>query len=122
MNRSSEETESSEFFCFRTVSFELDGEAQKSDRKIKQYYKRLGREAPSSQHITSMRRLRDALSKEIRLFEKSKYYRGPMLQVASFDDFVIAEMIDDFSKSFPEFSQRDMGDFVRFSIYGNYIR
>jgi hypothetical protein len=99
--------------------FDDPREAETKIKKRLRYYK-LG---PYTQaEVDLLRRLKDALQKEIGKYGESKYYVGPHGEYSATEDFDTRRMIADYNAMFPEVRPAEIDWFVRFAVYCYYLR
>ncbi|HEX7506956.1 MAG TPA: hypothetical protein VF550_09300 [Polyangia bacterium] len=115
--------ETYEWVCYTILAYEIAGEsAALAERKIKRKL-RVAELGPYDQErVDSLRRLRDVLKREIRLYSKSKYYRGPTGTTANLEDYDFDKLVEDTCRDFPAISEVDMRGIVNFSLYLYYLR
>ena len=117
------ENETYAWVCYTILAYEIAGEPPAlAERKIKRKLRAKELGPYDQERVSVLRRLRDALKSEIRLYRKSNYYRGPTGATASLEDYDFDGLVDNFSRAFPEVSKADMRGNVNFSLYLFYLR
>jgi len=118
-----ERPESRDWHCFQILAYEFPADdVAEAERKIKAMLRRKKLGAYDQSRIDRLRQLKNQLQNEIRLFDKSQYYRGAKGLTAGFEDFDIDRMVLDYLWQYKDVSDKDMLGMVSFAIYAYYLR
>ncbi|MEO7779454.1 MAG: hypothetical protein ABIY63_18160 [Fibrobacteria bacterium] len=116
------EQESQISCCYKELVLEMPGEEKKANQKIQRRLRYLGLPKATPETLELLRNIRDQLSKEIGLFDKSKYHLGYTRNVTAFEDFDSDRMLRDFQQLYPSIPEEEMGPIIGFSIFAYYLR
>jgi hypothetical protein len=118
-----ETPDSIDWHCFQILAYEFEADdVAEAERKIKAMFRRKKLGIYDQTKVDRLRQLKNQLQKEIGLFGKSQYYRGPKSTTAGFEDFDIDRMVADYQPRYAEFSGKDMVAMVSFAVYAYYLR
>jgi hypothetical protein len=109
--------------CFRILAYEFpEDDRAEAQKKIKRKLKRDGLGAYDQERVDYIRSLKDDLYGEIRLFQKSKYYVGPVGSFADLRDFDFEPMVSDYRKKYSRIGEEDLRSMIGFALYLYYLR
>ncbi len=112
-----------DYTCFSDLAYEFDfSDLKEAEKKIKRKLKYYGLGKYDQERVEYIRNLKNDLFKEIRLYEKSKYYIPSTSEFAEFTDFDYESMKGDFLKKYDNISDSDMSRILNFAIYLYYMR
>jgi hypothetical protein len=112
-----------DWLCYQVLAYEIDEEPSSlAERRIKRKLRSAGLGKYDQSRVDLLRRVRNAIKGEVRLYAKSKFYRGPTGATAGLDDYDFDGLVGHFRNVFPEISDWDMRTIVNFSLYLFYLR
>ena len=112
-----------DYVCFNDLAYEFDfSDLKEAEKKIKRKLKYYGLGKYDQDRVEYIRSLKNGLFKEIRLYDKSKYYIPSKSEFAEFTDFDYEKMKGDFLKKYDKISDSDMSRILNFAIYLYYMK
>ncbi len=112
-----------DYVCFSDLAYEFDFcDLKEAEKKIKRKLKYYGLGKYNQDRVEYVRSLKNDLFREIRLYDKSKYYIPSKSEFAEFTDFDYEKMTSDFQKKYDKISNSDMSRILNFAIYLYYMR
>ncbi|QSE99173.1 hypothetical protein [Fulvivirga lutea] len=112
-----------DYILFMELIYEYDETQQETvEAKIKRRLK-YNNLAPYDQNrVNYVRSFKKALSEEIRLLSRSKYFEKTLSKYAQVKDFDVEQMTTDYSAIYPELSIKEIRSMVGFGVHWFYTR
>lgn len=115
--------QSYDYVCFSNLAYEFDFcDLKEAEKKIKRKLRYYGLGKYDQERVDYVRKLKNNLFKEIRLYDKSEYYIPSKSEFAEFTDFDYEKMKGDFLKKYDKINDSDMSWILNFAIYLYYMR
>ena len=112
-----------DYVCFSDLAYEFDfSDLKEAEKKIKRKLKYYALGKYDQERVEYVRKLKNNLFKEIRLYDKSEYYIPSKSEFAEFTDFDYEKMKSDLLKKYDKISDSDMSRILNFVIYLYYMR
>lgn len=115
--------QSYDYVCFSDLAYEFDFcDLKEAEKKIKRKLRYYGLGKYEQERVDYVRKLKNNLFKEIRLYDKSEYYIPSKSEFAEFTDFDYEKLKGDFLKKYDKINDSDMSRILNFAIYLYYMR
>ncbi|MBA3683602.1 MAG: hypothetical protein H0W73_20925 [Bacteroidetes bacterium] len=111
-------TETYDYACFIILAYEYgDNKIKDSEKKIKAKlkYHKLG--AYDEARVNKIRELKEELSSEIHLYNKSKYYSSANKEFTDMEDFDQFKMTQDLSLKYSAIDKKELDSIVAMAIH-----
>ena len=117
------DTATYDYSCFMVLAYEYgENKIKDSEKKIKAKlkYNKLG--AYDEARVSKLRELKEDLSKEIHLYNKSVYYKKSGKEFCEMEDFNCKKMADDLSVKYATVNRKELDSIVGMAVHLFYCR